>query len=60
MNAVLIAALILAAVLLIANTLLAVAFLRGRRGNFRTLQGRDGEAMDELHRRVQDLPLKRE
>jgi hypothetical protein len=60
MNAVLIAVLLLALVILIANTLMAVAFLRGRRGDFGSIHGREDDAMEELHKRVQELPVKRE
>jgi hypothetical protein len=38
--------------------MIAVAFLRSR-GSWKGMQGRDREAMDELHRRVQALPRKR-
>ena len=53
--AVLVVLLILALVILVGNTLLALAFLRGRRGNSKALRGRDNKAMDELHARVQRL-----
>jgi len=58
MNALLIVVLLLALIILIGNTMMAIAFLRGRRGGFRSLQGRDREAMDELHARVQELTTK--
>jgi hypothetical protein len=51
---------VLALVIVAANTLLAVAFLRSQRGPSRTSRGRDDDALDELHRRVQELPAKRE
>ena len=60
MNVVLIAVLLLAVVILVANTLLAVAFVRGRGGDFGSVRGREDDAMEELHKRVQDLPMKRE
>ncbi len=59
MNALLIVLLLLVLIILVGNTLLAVAFLRGRRGGLKSIQGRDREAMDELHKRVQALPSKR-
>jgi hypothetical protein len=52
---VLIAILILGILIVIGNTMIAVAFLRGRKGNFRDLELRDGKSMDELHERVQAL-----
>jgi hypothetical protein len=60
MNVVLIAVLLLALVILAANTLLAVAFLRDRKGGFRSLRGHGDDALEELHKRVQELPEKRE
>jgi hypothetical protein len=59
-NVVLIALLVLAVVILVANTFLAVAFLRGRGSHFGSVRGREQDAMEELHKRVQDLPAKRE
>ena len=56
MNALLIAVLLLALIILVGNTMIAIAFLRGRRGDFKSVQGRDREAMDELHERVKALP----
>jgi hypothetical protein len=53
--AVLVVLLILALVILAGNTLLALAFLRGRRGNSKRTRGGDDNAMDELHARVQRL-----
>lgn len=59
MNVVLIVLLVLVLVILVGNTMMAIAFLRGRRGNLKSVQGRDREAMDELHERVRSLPTKR-
>jgi hypothetical protein len=59
-TAILVVALILALVILAGNTLIAVAFLRGRKDNFKGLRGRDEAAMDELHRRVQEISNKKE
>ena len=59
-TAILVVALILALVILAGNTLIAVAFLRGRKDNFKGLRGRDEAAMDELHRRVQEISKKKE
>jgi hypothetical protein len=53
--AVLVVLLVLALVILAGNTLLAVAFLRGRRGRSKSLRGSDETAMDEPHARVQKL-----
>jgi len=58
MNALLIVALLLVVIILVGNTMIAIAFLRGRRGDFKSVQGRDSEAMEELHKRVQALPSK--
>jgi hypothetical protein len=57
--AVLVVLLILALVILAGNTLLAVAFLRGRRGRSRSPRSGEDNAMDELHARVQQLEQKR-
>ncbi|MFH1185639.1 MAG: hypothetical protein V1755_11480 [Chloroflexota bacterium] len=59
MNALLIVVLLLVVIILVGNTMMAIAFLRGRRGDFKSVQGRETEAMDELHKRVQALPAKR-
>jgi hypothetical protein len=59
-TAVLIIALILVLVILIGNTLIAVAFLRGRKDNFKGIQGRDDAAMNELHQRVEELSKKKD
>ncbi len=59
-TAVLIIALILVMVILVGNTMIAVAFLRGRKDNFKSMSGRDDEAMDELHRRVEELSHKKD
>ena len=59
-TAILVVALILALVILAGNTLIAVAFLRGRKDNFKGLRGRDEAAMDELHRRVQEISKKKD
>ena len=59
MTALMIVGLLLVLVVLVGNTMIAVAFLRSR-GGWNGMQGRDREAMDELHRRLQALPPKRE
>jgi hypothetical protein len=56
--AVLVMLLILALVILAGNTLLALAFLRGRRGKSKTMRDGESDAMDELHARVQRLDHK--
>ncbi|MFN2120351.1 MAG: hypothetical protein ACK2T0_08180 [Anaerolineales bacterium] len=53
--AVLAVLLILALVIVAGNTLLAVAFLRGRKGKSTSRRADDDSAMDELHARVQQL-----
>ena len=59
-TAVLVIVLILVLVILAGNTMIAVAFLRGRRDKFNFLRGRDDEAKDELHRRVQEISRKKD
>jgi len=59
-TAVLVVVLILAIVILAGNTMIAVAFLRGRKDNFKGLHGRDDAALDELHRRVQEIFKKKD
>ena len=59
-TAVLIIVLVLALVILAGNTMIAVAFLRGRKDNFKGLRGRDDSAMDELHQRVQEISKKKD
>ena len=57
---ILIILLILALAILAGNTMIAVAFLRGRKDNFKGTRGRSGEDMDELHRRVEKLSHKKD
>ncbi len=57
-TAVLIVVLVLVLIVLAGNTMIAVAFLRGRKGPNGGIRGREDAAMDELHRRVQGLPPK--
>ncbi len=59
-TAVLIIALILALVIIAGNTMIAIAFLRGRKDNFKNLNMRDQDSMDELHRRVEELSHKKD
>jgi hypothetical protein len=58
-TAVLVALLVLILVILVGNTMIAVAFLKGRRGDFKGMRGRDEEARDELHRRVEKITGKK-
>jgi len=58
MSALVVVVLLLAVIILIGNTMIAIAFLRGRRGDFKSVQGRDAEAMNELHERVRELRAK--
>ncbi len=55
MSALLVILLILSLVILVGNTMIAIAFLRGRRNKLKSAQGGHQDAMDELHRRVQEL-----
>jgi C4-dicarboxylate-specific signal transduction histidine kinase len=55
MSAVLVVVLILSLVILVGNTMIAISFLRSRRDHLRSVKGREQDAMDELHRRVQEL-----
>lgn len=59
MTPLLLLGLVLVLLILVGNTMLAIGFLRSR-GGWKGLQGRDREAMDELHRRVRSLPSKRQ
>jgi hypothetical protein len=58
-TAILLIAMVFGLAILVGNTMIAVAFLRGRKDRFRGLRGRDDEAMDELHRRVQEISKKK-
>jgi hypothetical protein len=58
MTALMIVGLVLVLIILVGNTMIAVAFLRSR-GGWKGIQGRDREAMDELHKRVEALPARR-
>ncbi|HSR21371.1 MAG TPA: hypothetical protein VLL49_10705 [Anaerolineales bacterium] len=55
MTALSIVLLLLVLLILVGNTMMAIAFLRNRPRNLRSIQRRDSQAMDELHRRVQEL-----
>jgi len=46
---------ILAVLILVGNTLIAIAFLRGRKHPQGSSRGAADKALDELHRRVQEL-----
>lgn len=48
-------ALIVALVILFEGAMTAFAFLRGRKDNIEDLTNRDKKAMDELHKRVEEL-----
>ncbi len=50
--------LVLALVILAGNTLIAVAFLRGRKSKQSTARKGEDQAVDELHARVQELTRK--
>lgn len=54
MTALMVVGLLLVIIILVGNTMIAIAFLRSR-GGLKPTQGRDREAMDELHRRVEAL-----
>lgn len=57
-TAVLVVLLILAVLLLAGNTMIAIAFLKGRKGGYKGFGRRDDTDLNELHRRVQDLKNK--
>jgi hypothetical protein len=59
MSAVMIVVLVLSIAILVGNTMIAIAFLRNRRKNMRTRRESEQDAMEELHRRVQDLTERR-
>jgi hypothetical protein len=59
LNALLIIVVLLALVILATNTMVAIAFLRGRRGRMDSAQHRDQKALDELHERVEELRSRR-
>jgi prefoldin subunit 5 len=58
-SALLVIVLILSLVILVGNTMMAIAFLRSRRSKLKSSQSKDQDAMDELHRRVQELADRR-
>jgi len=57
---VLVALLLLVLTVLVGNTMIAIAFLRGRKDNFKGVGGRDGNEIDELHHRIEELSRKKE
>ncbi len=57
---ILIVLLILALIIIAGNTMIAVAFLRGRKDVFKGTRGKNDEAMEELHRRVEALSRKKD
>jgi len=57
---VLIILLVLALVIIAGNTMIAVAFLRGRKDHFKGTRAKTDEAMDELHQRVEELSKKKD
>ena len=59
MSAVMIIVVILSIVVLVGNTMIAIAFLRDRRNKTRTRRQTEQDAMEELHRRVQELTERR-
>jgi hypothetical protein len=59
MSALLVVLLVLSLVILVGNTLLAIAFLRSRPNKLNSSQGSSQDAMDELHRRVEELAEQR-
>ena len=50
---------LVALVIIIMNTMLAVATLRGRKDNIDEVFNRDQKAMDELRKRVEELEEKK-
>jgi hypothetical protein len=57
-TAVLVVLLLLVVIILVGNTMMAIAFLKGRKGDFNGVRGHDDAAIDELHQRVRELPPK--
>ena len=57
---ILIVLLILTLVIIAGNTMIAVAFLRGRKDVFKGTRGKTDEDMEELHHRVEELSRKKE
>jgi hypothetical protein len=53
--ALLVALLFLVVAVLVGNTLIAFAFLKGKGNTFTGVRGPDDQALEELHQRVQDL-----
>ncbi len=51
--------LLLALALIVTNVMIAIAFLRGRKDNFKSLSGREDKSIEELHQRVKDLSNKK-
>ena len=56
--ALLIIGLIVSITVIFTGTMIAIAFLRGRKGNIEDALNRDKKSMDELHRRVEELKKK--
>jgi flagellar basal body-associated protein FliL len=57
-TAILIVLLLLALIVLLGNVMMAMAFLRGRRDRTKPSEADGSAAMDELHKRVQELTSK--
>ena len=55
MTAELVMALMVSLAIVVGNTMMAIAFLRGRRDSRNSTKGSAQDDMDELHRRVQEL-----
>jgi hypothetical protein len=47
--------LLLAVAILVGNTMIAIAYMKSRRGNSGFFRGQDDKAMDDLHDQVQKL-----
>ena len=58
-TAVAVALLLLVLAILIGNTMIAISFLRGRKDNLKGIGSRDDSAMEELHRRIENLTGKK-
>jgi hypothetical protein len=58
-TAVLVVLLLLALIILAGNVMMAIAFLKGRKGDIHGVRGHDDAAIDELHQRVQEFRPKR-
>ncbi len=57
---VIILVLVVSIVILVGNTMIAIAFLRGRENNYKNQKQHKDQELDELHRRVEELNKKKD